>query len=289
MWPYWRSVARRAGAHFTFFVTGVYLLDEAHRHLYRPPRHSPGSSDIGFASSMSLVRGMVRQMAAAHREGHEIGTHYNGHFCTPYEGSVGEWSAADWAHELDEFFELLGGAGEQLPFGAGEVVGGRTPCLEGDFRALYPVLARRGFRYDASRVAPLGAWPRRHHRVWSTPLLELPFPGHTYEIVSMDYNFLANEAGLSETEVERETLRTLRHAFLVSYFGNRAPFSIGMHFETWNGWAYDHAVARLLKAVCGLREVRCVSYRELVEWLDSQPPGRLRRARKGRFQRLKPS
>src|SRR5438128_5751401 len=27
MWGYWRAVARRAHAHFTFFVSGVYLLD----------------------------------------------------------------------------------------------------------------------------------------------------------------------------------------------------------------------------------------------------------------------
>jgi hypothetical protein len=288
LWPYWRAVARRVGARFTFFVSGVYLLDEPHRRLYRPPRHSPGSSDIGFASSTSLVRGVVRQMAAAHREGHEIGTHYNGHFCAPHDGSVGEWSAADWDHELDEFFTLLTAAGP-LPFGAGEIVGGRTPCLEGDFRRLYPVLARRGFRYDASRVVRLGDWPRRHHRVWSIPLLELPFPGHTYDVVSMDYNFLANQVGVPAPDVERETLRTLRHAFVATYFGNRAPLSIGMHFETWNAWAYDHAVARLLRSVCGLSDVRCVSYRELVDWLDSQPRNRLRKAQEGRFERLKPS
>src|SRR5439155_18309530 len=28
LWPHWRSVARRAHARFTFFVSGVYLLDE---------------------------------------------------------------------------------------------------------------------------------------------------------------------------------------------------------------------------------------------------------------------
>src|SRR5919202_37553 len=46
LWPYWRSVARRAHAHFTFFVSGVYLLDENRRSLYRPPRHEAGTSDI---------------------------------------------------------------------------------------------------------------------------------------------------------------------------------------------------------------------------------------------------
>ena len=49
MWTYWRAVARRAQAHFTFFVSGAYLVDWAHRDRYRPPRHARGSSAIGFA------------------------------------------------------------------------------------------------------------------------------------------------------------------------------------------------------------------------------------------------
>src|SRR5207245_10877274 len=49
LWPYWLAVAQRAHAHFTFFVSGVYLLTWARHDLYRPPQHSVGSSDIGFA------------------------------------------------------------------------------------------------------------------------------------------------------------------------------------------------------------------------------------------------
>jgi hypothetical protein len=287
LWPYWRSVARRAHARFTFFVSGVYLLERSRSTRYHPPRHSPGHSDIGFASDRSLVRGMRSQIAAAYEEGHEIGTHFNGHFCAPYAGSVGEWSAADWRQELDEFFKLLFAEPKRLPFGSDEVIGGRTPCLQGNLAALYPVLARRGFRYDASQVARLGTWPWRERGIWSMPLLEIPFIGHTYDVVSMDYNFLANQTGVPRSTVERETFVTLRHAFLAEYYGDRAPLSIGVHFETWNGWAYDHAVARLLLGVCGLSEVRCVSYRELADWLDAQPRRLLRRARNGRFPPLK--
>ena len=105
LWGYWRSVARQAHAHFTFFVSGVYLIDWAHRMRYHPPRHAPGSSDIGFGSPGGELdpAGTLRQIAAAYREGHEIGTHYNGHFCAPYRGNVGEWTAADWSRELDQF------------------------------------------------------------------------------------------------------------------------------------------------------------------------------------------
>lgn len=301
LWPYWRSVADRARAHFTFFVSGVYLLDEARRTVYHPPRHSPGNSDIGFAqregnrSAVAMVQGMLQQIAAAYWEGHEIGTHFNGHFCAPYNGNVDEWTRDDWRRELRQFDRLLFGVSANnhlrppvhLPFSRDEIIGGRTPCLQGNLRVLYPVLARRGFRYDASQVAPLGEWPRRELGLWSAPLLEIPFVGHTYRVVSMDYNFLADQTGVPAPSIERDTFLSLRQAFFASYFGNRAPLSIGVHFETWNSWAYDHAVTRVLLGVCRLAEVRCVSYRELVDWLDAQPPGLLRRARAGRFRHLK--
>jgi hypothetical protein len=282
-------------------VSGVYLLDEARRSLYRPPRHEPGSSDIGFAqaegdrSARQMVRGTLEQVIAAYGEGHEIGSHFNGHFCAPYEGNVDQWTRADWHQEIHQFYKLFFRATEnnqlrsipKVPLGADEIIGVRTPCLQGDFEALYPALVAHGFRYDASQVARLGDWPRRELGLWSTPLLEIPFHGHTYDVVSMDYNFLANQTDVAPAEIERETLLSLRHAFLASYFGNRAPLSIGVHFETWRSWAYDRAVTRLLVGVCRLSEVRCVSYRELVAWLDAQPPRLLRRARSGRFPHLK--
>jgi len=307
LWTYWRSIARRAHAHFTFFVSGVYLLDEARRKLYHPPRHPPGTSDIGFAqasgdeTARARVRGMLRQIVAAHGEGHEIGTHFNGHFCAPYPGNVGTWTAADWRSELDQFDKLLFRASAnntlrppvRLPFGSAEVVGERTPCLQGNLPTLYRVLARRGFRYDASRLGLLGDWPRRERGIWSVPLIEIPLIGHTYKVVSMDYNLFANQTAavsgppLAAPAIERETYLSLRHAFRASYFGNRAPLSIGYHFETWNHWAYDHALARLLGEICELPEVRCTTIRGLVDWLDAQPRARLHRFRAGRFRPLK--
>jgi hypothetical protein len=286
LWPYWRSVARRAKAHFTFFVSGVYLLPERERRRYHPPRHAPGTSDIWFArpdlglSAGEVVRRTLAQITAAYGEGHEIGTHFNGHFCEPYPGNVDEWTAADWRHELDQFDRLLFRDPAALPFGPSEIVGERTPCLQGRLPVLYRVLAGRGFRYDASALAPLGSWPRRRLGIWSVPLLEVPFPGHTFRVVSMDYNLFANQtSGVSgppslEPRLERETYETLMDAFRTSYRGNRAPLVWGNHFETWNHWAYDRALTRFLLAVCRRPQVRCVSYRELVDWLDSRRSGR---------------
>jgi hypothetical protein len=292
LWPYWRSVARRAHAHFTFLVSGVYLLPEGQRRRYHAPRHAAGVSDIWFArpdlglSAALVVRRTLREIAGAYREGHEIGTHFNGHFCEPYPGNVDEWSAADWSRELDEFYALLFHEPGALPFGPSEIVGERTPCLQGRLPVLYRVLARRGFRYDASALAPLGSWPRRRLGIWSIPLLEVPFLGHWFQVVSMDYNLFANQTGgvtgppSLEPRIERETYLTLRGAFRRLYRGRRAPFVYGGHFETWNHWAYDRALARFLLETCRLPDVRCVSYRELVDWLDSRRSGRTSSAKR---------
>ena len=286
MWTYWRAVARHAHAHFTFFVSGVYLLDWAHRMRYRPPRHARGTSAIGFALPAGdlTVAGTLRGIAAGYRDGDEIGTHFNGHFCGA--GGVDDWTAADWRSELEQFYALLFHAGQKLPFGRDEIVGDRTPCLEGDLNVLYPVLAHLGFRYDASRLAPLGSRPERVRGLWSFPLLEIPFVGHTFPVVSMDYNFFANQVGLSPARIEAETYRSLWNAFRTSYLGNRAPLAFGQHFETWESWAYDHALRRFVLAACRLPEVRCVSFRELADFLDTVSPARFRRYRIGRFPRL---
>src|SRR5207302_1856845 len=82
---------------------------------------------------------------------HGARPHYVGHCGAPSAGNVGEWNAADWNSELDQFDRFLFHASVRLPFGPDEVVGGRTPCLQGDLSVLYRVLAKRGFRYDASQ------------------------------------------------------------------------------------------------------------------------------------------
>jgi peptidoglycan/xylan/chitin deacetylase (PgdA/CDA1 family) len=304
LWPYWRRVARQAHAHFTFFVSAVYLLDREHALDYRPPRHAAGSSDIGFAFAenglgpRAVVRGMLRQIAGAWREGNEIGSHWGGHFCLGYPGNVSEWDASDWEQELAQFDLLLFHPDRtmgmpRLPFGPREVVGERTPCLEGDLATLYPVLRAHGYRYDASAVALPNAWPTRRAGIWSLPLEDMPLLDHGDErVVTMDYNLFALQSGArsapasAAARIESETYRTLWNAFRARYYGGRAPFIYGNHFETWNHWAYDKALARFLVEACRLPEVRCVSYRELADWLDAQPRQRLARYAAHRFPRL---
>jgi hypothetical protein len=101
--------------------------------------------------------------------------------------------------------------------------------------------------------------------------------------VSMDYNFMANQVDEPPSRIENEMYRTLWNAFRASYLGNRAPLSLGNHFETWESWAYDHALTRFILRACRVPEVRCSSFAELADWLDAQSPKRLARFRAGRF------
>jgi hypothetical protein len=286
---HWRRIldlTAASEARVTGFLSGIYLVPDDERARYRAPGHPAGRSAIGFGGSQNKMNVLVSDLNDALRRGHEIGTHYNGHFCGA--GGVGTWTGADWSHELDQFDALVFGHGPKLPFRTSEIVGGRTPCLEGNLDALYPVLAERGFRYDASRTALLGSWPAKRLGIWSFPLLELPFIGHTFRVVSMDYNFMANQTNESPARIENETYRTLWNAFRASYLGNRAPLSLGNHFETWESWAYDHALSRFLLRACRLPEVRCSSFAELANWLDAQRPKRLARFRAGRFPHAPP-
>src|SRR5206468_1329430 len=80
--------------------------------------------------------------------------HYNGHFCKGQEPSVGVWTAQAWTSELDQFFGFLyTAAGQGLRVTGPMIKGGRTPCLEGNFDELLPVLAKRGMTYDGSQVS----------------------------------------------------------------------------------------------------------------------------------------
>lgn len=64
----------------------------------------------------------------------------------------------------------------------------------------------------------------------------------------------------------------LLQAFDRSYNGNRAPLIIGNHFESWNGGTYMRAIEETIAQVCTKEGVRCVSFRQLADWLDAQDP-----------------
>ncbi|MFI7277291.1 hypothetical protein [Streptomyces sp. NPDC049879] len=282
-----RGVAGDIGASMTFFLSGLYLLPEARRDRYEPPRNPRGASDIGYLSD-AHIRDTLGQLRAAWLEGHEVGTHFNGHFLGG-DGSVAHWSADDWRSEIaqakafvTEWRTNTGFADDvpPLPFDyERELTGGRTPGLMGQ-EALLPVAAELGWRYDASSPGGLQQWPAQREGLWDLPLQSLPFPGHGFEVLSMDYSMLANQSGdttqgdPARFDTWREEARgALMGGFERAYTSNRAPLFVGNHFEQWNGGVYMDAVEEALREMAGRDEVRFVSFRQLCDWLDAQDPG----------------
>ncbi|MGV9250452.1 hypothetical protein [Streptomyces sp. NPDC003697] len=296
LFPRFLDLAREHGAHMTFFLSGLYLLPESRKRLYDPPNNPRGASDIGYLTD-EHVRATLTNVRRAWLEGHEIGTHFNGHFCAG-GGSVAHWTPKQWRAEIDQAKSFVQrwrtNTGwtdlPSLPFDYDrELVGGRTPCLLGQDNLL-PTARELGWRYDASSPGGRQTWPRKRQGLWDLPLQQIPFPGRGFEVLSMDYNMLANQS-LNSTKApahnypgwRRQSAQAYIQGFRRAYETNRAPFFIGNHFEQWNGGIYMDAVEEALEHMAREKEkggdVRLVSFRQFVDWMDVQRPEVLARLR----------
>ncbi|MDJ0461533.1 hypothetical protein [Streptomyces sp. H27-C3] len=283
LFSHFRKVAKKYDATMTYFLSGVYLLPEEKRHLYDPPKHSAGRSDIGFNDAEG-IKDTVEHLRGAWLDGNEIGTHFNGHFCGK-DGGVGTWSTEEWKSEISQAKAFVKrwktnsglSKAKPLPFDYDkELVGARTPCLEGQKNMMKAGKAL-GFRYDSSGVGKQ-VWPKKTEGLWDMPLQLVPVPGRAFETLSMDYNFMVNQSGTVKGDPSQhaywgDQMRDgLLKAFGRSYTGNRAPLIIGNHFESWNGGTYMRAIEETIKTVCVQRDVRCVSFKQVADWLDVQDP-----------------
>ncbi|MFD4719321.1 hypothetical protein ACFWOY_03095 [Streptomyces sp. NPDC058423] len=292
LFPRFLQLAKDHDAAMTFFLSGLYLLPESKKSLYRPPNNPAGASDIGYLTD-AHIKDTLTYVRRAWLEGHEIGTHFNGHFCGG-SGSVGNWTPAQWENEIDQAVSFVtqwkSNSGwtelDPLPFDyRKELVGARTPCLLGQDKLL-PTAKKLGWRYDASSPGGRQKWPEKRGGLWDLPLQAVPFPGHSFEVLSMDYNILANQSGNSTKGVparypgwRKQATEAYLNGFRRAYESNRAPFFIGNHFEQWNGGIYMDAVEDALKSMAGKKDVRLVSFRQFCDWLDVQDPKILTRLR----------
>ncbi|MGW5349497.1 hypothetical protein ACWERV_03130 [Streptomyces sp. NPDC004031] len=289
-----REVAEQNDAHMTFFLSGIYTVPKDKRSLYQPPRHGRGDSAIDFPTDQH-IRWTLQQLRLAWQDGDEIGTHFNGHFCAPDPGGGGTWSTADWESEIAQAYSFVEhwktNTGftdiPPLPFDySKELAGGRAPCLEGQTNLL-PAAKANGWRYDASSPGDFQMWPTKKDGIWDFPLQLMPYPGKDRQILAMDFNFLYNQSGGDVTQGdpaqfptwEKESRQAYLNGFERVYNGSRAPLFIGNHFETWNGGIYMQAVEDVVKDVCHRKDVQCVSFKELSDWLDAQDPAVLAKLR----------
>ncbi|MFF8483763.1 polysaccharide deacetylase family protein [Streptomyces antibioticus] len=289
LFPRFLDLAKEHGASMTFFLSGLYVLPESKKRLYDPPNNPRGASDIGYLTD-EHVRMTLTNVRRAWLEGHEIGTHFNGHFCGG-SGSVGNWTSAQWRSEIDQaksfVKEWRTNTGwtdlPALPFDYDkELVGGRTPCLLGQ-DSLLPTARSLGWRYDASSPGGRQVWPVKKDGIWDLPLQQIPFPGRGFEVLSMDYNMLANQSVNSTNAPShnypgwrKQSAQAYIRGFKRAFETNRAPFFIGNHFEQWNGGIYMDAVEEAFKHIAREKEkgadVRLVSFRQFTDWIDVQKP-----------------
>lgn len=296
-WRHWMEISRRVPFRFTGFLSGTYLLSDATRDRYHPPHYAPGTSEIGWGTPYDVgveIADIDRALAA----GMEIGTHFNGHFCAsaglPSGGDT--WTAEDWNLELGQFFHLVRDyrtdnalpPDVRLDLVPRDIAGDRTPCLEGSPSALYPALARHGFRYDSSFTRPALTWPTRDPRtgLWQLGMTTFPLHGTDHAVTTMDYNYFFTQRGGVDGTVgqaradQRQVRATYADLYRRSWRGNRAPVILGNHFNDWNHHAYVNALTSFVLHTCGLPQTQCVPFRDMVAWLDVQNPATLARLRR---------
>ena len=116
------------------------------------------------------------------KEGHEIGSHANGHF----DGKA--YTFGQWNKEFQQFTSIMSNTWQRYnkaaePAGwknyfAKEVSGFRAPYLSvGDRKALWKTFKEHGIDYDTSLVNNMGYWPRQIDGVWNFPLATINVAG----------------------------------------------------------------------------------------------------------------
>lgn len=286
VWQQFITAADAADARFTAFVTGTYLIDNAHAATYS----SPGESSTpvrGFGGSKDDVLTEVADLNAAWLAGHEIGSYYNDHRCSgPTPAGTG-WTAADWTAELDQFMLFvdtwadIGGYAdaEPLAFDSTDIVGGRTPCVQNNLAVLGAAWAKHRFRYDASANLYTGiGWPERlDDGVWEFQIPNVYSPTFDANLLMTDGSILArfgdaaNDSGAA-ARLASVLRKNYDHWFDAVFEGNRAPLTINTHSNVVGAEWFVPPTVEFLTDVCVRDEVICASYADVVDWLELQNP-----------------
>lgn len=273
--------------HFTFFVSGINFIADADKNSYQSPL-GRGLSRINFGGSLADVRRRIDFADEQVARGHEIASHAVGHF------NGKGWAAETWRNEFRAFADVLRHAARNngidpadAPHMPSHVVGFRAPYLATS-PGLYATLKEFGFRYDTSGDSLPDAWPEKIDGIWRFNLARLKLHRSAKSVLSMDYNFfvLQSRAVADPRRIDlfrEQILQTYLDYFRANYTGNRAPLHIGHHFFDYQGGAYKDALKEFARQVCGLAEVRCVTYSALADYMDGLSADSLAAFRKGDF------
>jgi hypothetical protein len=291
-WQYWFDIMQKVPFHFTGFLSGTYMLSTATKDKYQGPGHGVGKASIGWNEPSDLpveIADLNHSLAA----GNEIGTHFNGHFCSDNVPGGNDWDTADWNNELDQFFALVKNvnvnnnlpASTKLNLTAADIKGERTPCLEGHTEDLFPALKAHGMTYDSSFTRRGISWPTqsKDNKIWQFGMAEFPIHGTSHYQITMDYNFYytqrkASSDGVTPAQSKGDSAQvqaTYQDMYNAAYGGNRAPLVLGNHFNSWNNNAYSDAIGNFVLANCGKPNTYCVPFRDVISWMNMQDPARL--------------
>lgn|GEM_PF-210699 len=285
---------------FTVFISGTFLVPTASRAVYHSPAfppckascpngegdcprrcRKPGQASVSFGGTLEDLKARIRVINEALGEGHELASHANGHF----DGS--SWSEAEWSSEFDFFHRVIFDTAQvsgireadfpRIALDPKRLQGFRAPFLATS-AGMSAALKKANYRYDASGDNDIDYWPRKNKvGVWNFPLANLPVPGTTKSVLSMDYNFFVMDGGdktaatLDQAKakaLEDRMVVTYLSYFRHNYLGNRAPVQLGHHFTQYMKGVYWRALQRVAREVCGQPEVRCVTMSELANFLD---------------------
>lgn len=279
LWEKSRAMAKRTGAHFTYFLSCTFLFSKDERATYQAPHEKRGRSNVGFSQDKAETTLRLGEIWLARLEGHDIGSHACGHF------DGGKWSADDWKAEFAFFRDSLknawqnAGVGEREPaewqrFASEEIKGFRAPYLSAG-SGLIKALEAEGFTYDASLVSKGPAMPVASGEIARFALPLVPEGAAQRPVIAMDYNLYVRHSKGKENPAksaafEESTLQAYRDAFTKQYDGERIPLQLGFHFVEMNAGAYWRALDRFLTETCGKADVACVSYAQAMEILAKE-------------------
>lgn len=286
-WDEFLAAAEETDSRFTALMTGLYFLTDKARRKYRGPGHRPGESAIGFGGTKAEVLEEIEYLNRTWYAGHEMGTHFVGHFCAGTKHPGKDWSTADWNHELDQFFSLMVNwrkntgikTGPDLAFGPEVVKGGRTQCLEGTPKTLFPALRKHGMTWDSSMdgTQPGIYWPVKERGIWEFAIPYVYSPALKAKQTALDFNFWYTFNGAKNEpkkapRIRRIVRETYEYMYKRAYEGNRAPLVIANHFNDWSGNAFNPATWDFMRKACVDPETICATHQDVVEWMELQDP-----------------
>lgn len=254
---------------FTYFISGVYFLPVKDRMAYQSPGELKGESKIGFAINTEDVAKRASLINRADTEGHEIGSHLNGHF------PGGKWTEADWQQEFLTFSDLTDKT-PGLIIKSGQITGFRAPNLATN-QNLWPVMQKYGYKYEAGQTGKQSDWPVKKDGIWRFIIPAINLSKTKHYPLAMDYNFYITQTdgrdiykkGTAEWQKALlQTVDSLNTYFESNYYRNRAPVVFAAHFTEWNDGLYWEAMKTFAENVCGKPEVKCVTYQNMVDYLE---------------------